>query len=365
MISRRFLLPTITRPLLFKTMATYSKQYPQTIKAVQYTGTGGPEVIKLNEIPFPEAKPDEVLIRVQWAGVNFIDTYFRQGVYKLQAIPWTAGQDVAGIVERLPTDPDTLNNPDYKARKWELGQKVTCITGTAYAEYVAKPWQKVMPVPESIDAKTAVAAALQGLTATSFVEEAYSAQSGDYVLVHAAAGGLGLLLCQILKARGAHVIGSVSTAEKCALAKENGAEFVVNYRTENLVQRVAEITQGEGVQGIYDGVGKTTWEGNFEMIRRKGTIVSIGNASGVAPDFSPLKLGAKNIRLVRPVVNNYVFTAAETTHYYNELWDFIQSGALKLHIYKEYPFTAEGVAAAQVDQASGKTTGKLIIKIAD
>ncbi|KAG8780069.1 hypothetical protein FRC16_003223 [Serendipita sp. 398] len=259
-----------------------------------------------------------MLIRVEWAGVNFIDTYYRSGVYPVKSHPAVAGEEMAGILLELPSDPAVLEDPEFKARNFQVGQTVACITGPAFAEYIAKPWHKVLPVPAGIDTRTAAAVPLQALTVLTFVEEAYKAEPGDYVLLHAAAGGFGLNMCQILKARGVHVIGSVSTDEKAALAKANGAEFVIVYTKEDLIKRVGEITQGQGAHGIYDGVGKATyvlplfrkvtppkfsfrWEGNFEMIRRKGTIVTFGNASGVVPAFSPMKLKDKNLKVARPV----------------------------------------------------------------
>ncbi|KAG8791813.1 hypothetical protein FRC17_008706, partial [Serendipita sp. 399] len=333
-----------------------SGQYPKTIKAIQYSAAGGPE---LNDIPFPSPAPNEMLIRVEWAGVNFIDTYYRSGVYPVPAHPATAGDEAAGVLLELPTDPAILADPEFKARNYQVGQIVACVSNAAFAEYIVKPWHKVLPVPAGIDSKLAAAVLLQGLTATTFIEQAYKAETGDYILVHAAAGGLGLNLCQLLKARGVHVIGSVSSDQKAALAKENGAEFVVVYTKEDLIKRVGEITQGQGVHAVFDGVGKATWDGNFEMIRRKGTIVTFGNASGVVPPFSPLKLGPKNLKIIRPIVGNYLVTPAENHHYNTVLWDAVKSCALQTHIYKEYPFTPEGVGAAQDEQTSGKTTGKL------
>lgn len=341
-----------------------TKQFPQTIKAIQYVDVGGPEVIKMNEIPFPTPQPNEMVIRVLWGGVNFIDTYFRRGIYPLKSLPWTAGSEASGILESLPTDPAVLNDPEFKARNYKVGQLVATGVGPAFAEYVSKPWIKVLSVPDGVDPKIAAAVPVQGLTVLTIIEESYKAKKGDYCLVHAAAGGLGLTFCQLLSARGVHVIGSVSTREKVELAKANGAEFVINYKEEDLIKRVNEITNGEGVHGIYDGVGKSTWAGNFEMIRRKGTIVSIVNASGVIPPISVLELKNKNIHLVRPDNNNYLVTPEEVNQYNTQLWDAVTSGTLKTHIYKEYPFTPQGVAEAQEEQSSGKTTGKLVIKIA-
>ncbi|CCA70149.1 related to NADPH2:quinone reductase [Serendipita indica DSM 11827] len=342
-----------------------ASNFPDTIRAIQYTGVGGPEVIKLNSVPFPKPGPNEMLIKVLYGGVNFLDINFRRGIYPLPAIPWTAGWEAAGVLESLPSDPEILSDPEFKARQFKVGQIVASVAPVAFAEYITQPWIKVLPVPDGIGPKLAAATSLQGTTALTLVEEAYNAKQDDYCLVHSAAGGLGLLFCQLLSARGVHVIGSVSTKEKAELAKANGAEYTINYKEEDLVKRVKEITNGEGVHGIYDGLGKAAWQDNLEMVRRKGTIVNFGNTTGVIPPFSILDLKAKNIHLVRPDSSQYMVTPREIREYNSLLWKTVKSGELKAVISKEYPFTPEGVGEAQEDQASGRSLGKLVIRIAN
>ncbi|KAM6498576.1 hypothetical protein JOM56_006524 [Amanita muscaria] len=274
---------------------------PATIQAITIAKTGGVEVIEKTEQPFPQVKPGDIVIKVEYAGVNFIDTYNRSGIYPIQNFPATLGKETAGIIVALPTDENVLNDETYKKMRFHIGSKAAANSSGIHATYISVPWKDVCPVPESLSTLTAAASTLQGLTALTFVEEAYNIQKNDVVLVHTVAGGLGLLLCQLAKLRGATVIGTTSTEEKKKLAFENGADHVILYRQEDTVARVLEITNGDGVHAVFDGVGKDTFDNNFKLIRRKGTIVSLGNASGPVPPFSPLKLGEKNVKLLRPV----------------------------------------------------------------
>lgn len=336
--------------------------YPSNIQAITFAKTGGYEVIEKTTQPFPAVAPGDVVIKIQYGGVNFIDTYFRKGLYPIKSVPYTMGLEAAGTVVGLPID---QTDPEYKKRGFQKGGKVAVNYQGAFAEYMAVPWKEVFPLPASITSMRAAASLLQGLTAVSFMEEAYNVQKGDIILIHTVAGGLGLIMCQIAKSRGATVIGTTSTKAKAALATEHGADHVILYGEEDTVQKVLEITHGEGVHAVFDGVGKDTFDNNFKLIRRKGTIVSVGNASGPVPPFSPLKLVEKNIKLLRPSQKNYCVTPAESLHYSNELFSLIQNGTIKINVHKEYPFTAEGVVDAQKDLTGGKTTGKLVIKVAD
>ncbi|KAG1719462.1 hypothetical protein EDB19DRAFT_1784595, partial [Suillus lakei] len=257
------------------------------------------------------------------------------------------------VVVALPTDESVLNDPEYKKRGYKQGSRVAVDYMGSHAEYVSVPWNKIYVIPESVSSLTAVSALVQGLTAVSFMEEAYNVQKGDIILIHTVAGGLGLLMTQLAKSRGATVIGTTSTPEKAALAKANGADHVILYKSEDTVARVLELTNGEGVHAIFDGVGKTR------------TLVSVGNASGTVPPFPPIKLVQKNVKLLRPTMNNYTVTSAEVLYYENALFSLLANGTLKTQIFKEYPFTAEGVRQAQIDLTSGKTTGKLVVKVSD
>ncbi|KAF8559893.1 NAD(P)-binding protein, partial [Imleria badia] len=346
------------RPFVITVTMTPSKIYAITIAK-----HGGPEVIDKTEIPFPKVEPGHIVIKVEYFGVNFIDTYFREGLYPVSKFPYVLGKEAAGVIVGLPTDPAVLNDPEYQKRGYKEGGHVAVEGSGAHAEYISMPWMTVYPVPNDVSTRTAAAILLQGLTATTFMEEAYNVQKGDVILIHTVAGGLGLLLTQVAKSRGATVIGTTSNDEKAALAKQTGADHVIIYKRENTVQKVLEITNGEGVNAIYDGVGKDTFDSDFEMLRRKGTLVSVGNASGAVPPFAPLRLSQKNLKLVRPVMGNYTYTASEAFYYSNEVWGLIEKGALKPIIHKEYPFTAESVREAQSDLAGGKTVGKLVVKV--
>jgi len=336
---------------------------PPSVEAITIAKNGGLEVIEKIHLPFPEVNPGDVVIKVEYCGVNFIDTYYREGLYKYQTFPGILGKETSGTIISLPTEESVLNNEAYKNRGFKVGGKVAADYLGTHATYISVPWKVVYPVPDAISTQVAAAALLQGLTAITFFEEAYKVKKGDTILVHTVAGGLGLLFAQLGRRVGATVIGTTSTATKAELARKNGANHVILYRTEDTVKRVLEITNGEGVDAIFDGVGKDTFDNNFKIIKRKGTIVSVGNASGAVEPFSLFRLVEKNIKLLRPTMTNYVFTAEEGAHYGKLLFELVEKGELEIKIFKEYPFTAEGVKEAQSDLTGGKTTGKLIIKV--
>ncbi|KAG6899820.1 hypothetical protein C0993_006521 [Termitomyces sp. T159_Od127] len=354
---------------------------PTTVDAIIIPKTGDVEVIEKKTIPFPKPLPGSIVIKVEYLGVNFIDSYYRKGLYSLKEFPAILGEETAGTIIALPTDEAVLSNETYKKNGFKVGGKVASHFLGTHATYISVPWRFVYPVPDNVSTRTAAAALLQGLTAITFVEEAYNVKKDDTILIHTVAGGLGLLLAQLVRARGSTVIGTTSTPEKAELAKEHGAEHVILYKNEDTVSRVLEITHGEGVDAVFDGVGKDTYvylflsypsslsydenrfDNNFKLIKRKGTIVSLGNASGRVEPFSPLRLTGKNVKLVRPTMANYVYTAEEAYYYGQRVFELIGSGSLRINIYKEYPFTAEGVKQAQSDLVEGKTTGKLIIKV--
>ncbi|KAF9005716.1 NAD(P)-binding protein [Hymenopellis radicata] len=337
---------------------------PSTVEAITIAKTGDFDVIEKTTSPFPKVDPDHIVLKARnYFGVNFIDTYFRKGLYPIKDFPAVLGQEVSGTIVALPTDEEVVNDPDYKARKYSVGSKVTGNVMGVHASYASIPWKKVSVIPDAIGTKVGVAACVQAMTAITFMTEAYNVSQGDVVLIHTVAGGLGLHLTQYAKYRGATVIGTTSSKEKAEVAKAHGADHVILYTSENTVDRVLELTNGEGVHAIFDGVGKDTFENNFKIIKRKGTLVSIGNASGAVPPFSPLQLMPKNVKLVRPNVGNYAFTPSEILHYTTEMYELIGRGILKINIYKEYPFTAEGVQQAQKDLVGGKTIGKLVVNV--
>ncbi|KAI0795394.1 NAD(P)-binding protein [Abortiporus biennis] len=339
--------------------------FPTTIKAVALSALGDFDVIKDVEVPFPKPAQNEILVKVAYSGINFIDNYFRTGIYPVTKFPHVVGVEASGTIVSLPTDSSITESADYKKRNFKVGAKVSVASGPSAAEYVSVDWAKVFVVPDNVSLDVAAAANAQGSTALTFVQEAYNVKAGDTILVHTVAGGLGLLFTQLAKLRGATVIGTTSTPEKAEIAKANGADHVILYKQEDTAKRVLEITNGEGVDVVYDGVGKDTYEIDFEVIKRKGTIVFVGNASGVVPPISPLRLAAKNIKLLRPTVRNYIFTAEEFRHYFTELYDLISQQKLKILIHKVYPFNAEGVQQAEKDLTGGKTVGKLLIKVSD
>jgi len=338
--------------------------YPSNIQAITFAKTGDYDVIEKTTQPFPKVAAGDLVVKIQYGGVNFIDTYFRKGLYPIASFPAISGGEATGIIVGLPSDQAVLDNPDFKKRGFEKGGKVAVNTLGVFAEYASVPWTKAFPVPSGLSNRIAAAGILQGITAVSFMDEGYDVKKGDTVLIHTVAGGLGLILLQYAKFKGATVIGTTSTKEKATLAKAHGADHVILYTEEDTVKRVLEITNNEGVHAIFDGVGAATFEADFKMIKRKGSILTLGNASGAVPPFSPLKLSEKNVKLLRPTMFNYIASPEEGHHYSTKVFGLIVDGTIKINIHKDYPFTAEGVVEAQKDLTGGKTTGKLVIDIA-
>jgi len=336
---------------------------PKTMKAARVNKQGEINEIEVVDIAVPVPKPDEIVIKTEWAGVNFIDTYFRGGVYP-RPTPFTLGQEAAGSLVSLPSSAEIVNSEEFKIRGFKEGAKVVANGTGTFAEYVTVPWNQVQVIPDGLTTRQAAASLLQGLTALTFVEEAYKVKKGDWILVHAAAGGVGLILCQLASQFGATVIGTTSSQIKADIAKKAGAAHVINYTEESVSEGVLKLTNGRGVEAIFDGVGASTWEDNFTSIRRKGTIVSFGNASGVIPPFSLLKLGPKNVKVCRPVVNNYLTEPAEFHQYSSELLELIKNGKLDVAVHGEYPLTTEGIRQTQTDITGRGTSGKLVVKVA-
>ncbi|OCF38778.1 NADPH2:quinone reductase [Kwoniella heveanensis CBS 569] len=340
-------------------------QIPKTMKAIQADKTGGPEVNVLREIPVPQPKDNEVLIKVQWTGVNYIDIYFRTGLYPKPSYPYTIGQDAVGTIVSLPPASSSSSNPSLR-----IGQKVYTTAGNAFAEYLLAPVDRVAVLPDDLkpeDAKDGVSMATQGLTALYLVKESYAIRKGDWVLVRAAAGGVGLILTQLAKHLGANVIGTVSSSQKAEIVKQNGVDHVLltTAPSEENVKKVLELTGGQGVHAVYDSVGKDTWDEDFDVVRRKGTVVSYGNASGAVPAFTLAKLTPKAVKITRPTLFAIVNTQQEWTEYTDELTDLTRNGVTKYAVHKIYDFTEEGVRQAQVDIEGRGTSGKLLIHVSD
>lgn len=327
-----------------------------TVKALQIERQGGPEVVQVIPIPAPSLPgKGHVIVRNEYAGINMIDTYHFGGLYPLQC-PIIIGQEAAGTVEAV--------DPDVSSVK--VGDKVVQYGGGSYTEKQLLSAERVIKLPASIDTKLAAAAYLQGLTALTLLKEAHPVKKGDWILVTAAAGGVGLLLCQIGAALGAHVIAVTSTDAKCQLALQHGAQHALLYNKENpqtYIDEILKITSNHGVDAILDGVGADTWESNFSIAARKGTIATFGNASGPVPAFAPAKLAAKNLKVCRPTLFNYVTLREERERYSAELFELVESGKVKINIHGEYEFSTEGMKSAFADIKSRKTTGKLVVKI--
>ncbi|KAJ6575483.1 NAD-P-binding protein [Mycena capillaripes] len=336
---------------------------PTERKAIGINKIGDFDVLEKLTVPLT-VLPEDIVVKTEYFGINFIDTYYRKGLYPVNEFPAIIGTESSGTIVALPTDPAVLEDPEYKKRGFTVGAKVVLGGGFGlHADYVASAFKRVYVLPPGVSTQIAAAAYLQGLTALTFVEEAHKVQKGETILVHTVAGGLGLLFAQLIKARGATVIGTTSTKEKAELAKANGADHVILYKEEDTVQRVLELTNGVGVDAVFDGVGKDTFDNNFKLLKRKGTLVSVGNASGAVPPFAPIRLVEKNLKLLRPTVGNYAHTAEEIYHYATQLFALVADGSLKIKIHTEYPFTQEGAVHAQKDLTEGKSTGKLLIKL--
>jgi NADPH:quinone reductase len=332
-----------------------STSIPSTMAAILTPKTGPPSVFEYTTTqPIPTLQPGQILIKNTLAGINYIDTYFRSGLYPAPpgaSTPMIVGQEAAGTVA------DANGHPDFK-----LGDRVVWLHSGGYAAYTAVPAEKTIKIPAGISDEDALGAFLMGITAIGLVQESHKVERGQWVLCHAAAGGMGLLMCQVLKRLGARMIGTAGGPEKCALAKENGAEFVIDYKAEkDWVGRVKEITGGEGVHVVYDSVGKDTWEGSLEVVRRKGSVVFFGNASGPPPPIPLPKLTAKNSKLCRPTMTNYTVTREELEYYANEVFSALQQGWLKVRVHKVYPL--KDAREAHEDLEGRRTTGKLLLKL--
>ncbi|OZJ04485.1 hypothetical protein BZG36_02671 [Bifiguratus adelaidae] len=301
-------------------------------------------------VPIPKAGKGQVVVKNHAIGINYIDTYQRSGVYKM-SLPFILGREGAGEVVEVGEG----------AGEFKVGDRVAYREGSgSYAEYTAVDIASVGTLAPHITYDQGASVILQGLTAWTMVRSGYEVKAGDWVLVHAAAGGVGLLLCQMCKQLGAHVIGTVSTDEKAAIAKENGAEYVINYSHENVTEKVNEITKGLGCHAVLDGVGKSTWQTSLDCTRRLGTLISFGNASGVVPPISIMALSDKNLKLMRPRLFPYVDTRANFLHWWGELKELLDQGKLKLKIFKTYPL--EEVVQAHKDLEGRVSSGKLLLR---
>ncbi|KAK4494567.1 hypothetical protein PRZ48_013923 [Zasmidium cellare] len=324
---------------------------PATMKGVIIEKNGGTEVLQhKTDLPVPKPKEGEILVKNDFIGINFIDTYFRSGLYPPPQFPYTLGREASGTIASLGPS----NTLDFKE-----GEKVVWMDVGAYAEYSAVPAAKAIKLPSSIEPKIAAAAMLQGLTALTLVREAHAVKKGDWILVHAAAGGTGLWLVQLLKSIGANTIGTASTPEKIELAKKAGATHMLNSSSDDVKAKVLELTNGQGVAAVFDGVGKATFDISLDSVARKGSLISFGNASGAVPPVTIARLSPKNLRLMRPQLFGFVSTREELEHYTKDLFGFVEKGGLDVRVHEVYPLSE--VARAHNDLEGRKTTGKLLL----
>jgi NADPH2:quinone reductase len=320
------------------------------MKAIQVTQTGGPEVLELVDLPIPEPKANEAVVEIKAAGVNFIDVYFREGRYPAP-LPFVDGQEAAGIVASVGSAVKNLTAGDRVAYTGALG---------SYAEYAAVPADRLIRIPDQLDFKQAASAMLQGMTAHYLSHSTYPVKSGETALIHAAAGGVGLLLVQMCKSIGARVIGTAGSEEKAELAREAGADEVIIYTSQDFEKETKRLTGNEGVHVIYDGVGKTTFAKGLNLLRPRGYLVLFGGASGAVPPFDLLELTKHgSLFVTRPSLQHYVATRAELQQRSSEVLEMIVRGDLKLRIHKTYPLAE--VQTAHRDLEGRKTTGKLLL----
>jgi NADPH2:quinone reductase len=321
------------------------------MRAIQVQKTGGPEVLTLVDLPVPKPKANEAVVKITSSGVNFIDVYFREGRYPT-TLPFTDGQEAAGTVTEVGSDVKSVKAGDRVA--------YSNVVGT-YAEYAAVPAERLVHVPDKITDQQAAAAMLQGMTAHYLSHTTYQLKKGDTALIHAAAGGVGLLLVQMAKSIGARVIGTAGSEEKAKLARDAGADEVILYASQDFEAETKRLTDGKGVHVVYDGVGQTTFEKGLNVLRPRGHMILFGASSGPVQPVDPIKqLMAKgSLTLTRPSLIHYVTSRDELQQRAGDVFAMIGAGKLKLRISKTYKL--EEVQQAHRDLEGRKTTGKILL----
>jgi NADPH2:quinone reductase len=320
------------------------------MKAITVQKTGGPEVLTLADLPLPKPKPNEAVVKIAASGVNFIDVYFREGRYP-SALPFVDGQEAAGTVSEVGSDVKSLKPGDRVAYTGVLG---------AYAEYAAVPADRLVKTPDGITDQQAAAAMLQGMTAHYLLYSTYPLKKGETALIHAAAGGMGQLLVQMAKNIGARVIATVGSDEKAKLARAAGADEVIVYTRQDFEAETKRLTENKGVHVVYDGVGKSTFDKDFEILRPRGYLVLFGAASGAVPPFDPMKLTQKgSLVLTRPSLGHHIATREELEQRSRDVLGWIAAGTVKLSIGHTYKLA--DAAQAHRDLEGRKTTGKLLL----
>jgi NADPH2:quinone reductase len=319
-------------------------------KAIRYHKQGGPEVLQLDDVEVGEPGPGQARVRHTAIGVNFVDTYQRSGLYPMQ-LPAIAGNEGVGVVEAVGPGVKDLKNGDR-----------VCYTGLpgSYCEVRIVPADRLVTIPEGISDEQVASMLLKGLTVHYLIFATYPVKKGDTVLWHAAAGGVGLIACQWLKALGVTTIGTAGSDEKTALAKAHGADHVINYSKENFVERVKEITGGKKVPVVYDGVGKMTWDGSLDCLRPRGLMASFGNASGPVP---PVNLGILSTKgslyVTRPTLATHIASREDLVSRSKDLFDIVKSGKVRIETTKKYKLA--DAAQAHRDLEGRKTTGSVVL----
>ena len=320
------------------------------MKAIRIKQPGGPEAMEYVDLPVPQPKANEALVKIAASGVNFIDVYNREGRYKVP-LPFVLGQEAAGTVSSVGKDVTGFNPGDRVAYTGVIG---------AYAEQAAVPADRLVKVPQGVDDRQAAAIMLQGMTAHYLSHDSYKLKNGDTALIHAAAGGVGLLLVQMAHNLGARVIGTVSTEEKARLARDGGADEIIFYTQVDFEEETKRLTAGKGVDVVYDSVGRTTFEKGLNLLRPRGMMVLYGGSSGAVAPLDPLVLTQKgSIFLTRPSLMHYVLTAEELQARASAVLAMVSSGKLKLRIEHTYPLAQAQQAHRELE--GRKTTGKLLL----
>jgi len=320
------------------------------MKAIQVKQPGGPEVMEQVDLPVPQPKPNEAVVKIQAAGVNFIDVYNREGRYTVP-LPFVLGQEAAGVVSAVGSEVREVAVGDRVAYTMALG---------SYAEYAAVPAARLVKIPAGVGEREAAAAMLQGMTAHYLSHDTYPLKRGETALIHAAAGGVGLLLVQMAHHIGARIIATVSTDEKAKLAREAGADEIILYTQSDFEAETKRLTGGKGVDVVYDSVGKTTFEKGLNVLRPRGMMALYGGSSGAVPLFDPIVLTQKgSLFLTRPSLGHYIISAQELQQRAAAVFSMVRGGKLKLRIEHVYPLAQ--VQQAHRDLEGRKTTGKLLL----
>ena len=323
-------------------------------KAIRIHETGGPEVMRWEEVALGDPGPAEVRLRQSVVGLNYIDVYHRSGLYPLPALPAVIGMEAAGVVEAVGAGVTELKEGDRVA--------YAAPPPGAYAQARLMPAGRLIKLPDSIDDRQAAAMMLQGMTVQYLIRRTYRVKKGETVLFHAAAGGVGLIACQWLKHLGATVIGTVGSEEKAELARAHGCAHTIDYRHEDVAARVKELTNGAGVPVVYDSVGKDTFEGSLNSLQPMGLLVGFGNASGPVPVFELGRLAAMgSLYITRPTLMSYTAKREDLVATAQDLFDVVQSGAVKIEINQSYPLAE--TAQAHRDLEARKTTGSTILLV--